>query len=464
MTRTPPKKASELRDRRTDAVDNPRMAPRRRAVLFAYYYPPLGGAGSLRAASFVRHLSAFGWDVTVVTPRNGVYGRDPSLDDGSASGTTVIRTGTWEPSVLLRRLRRSGDEGVSSQAGPWVDDARVGAIGDTVRRIARRMLYFPDSSRGWIGPAWRAARKAHRAAPFDLVLSSSPPVSAHVAALRFRRSEGIPWVADWRDAWMDRLEADSPLRTRGLALERELILGADGIVAASDGLLELLRRKAPTSVPGGTVRNGWEAAAEGAPPIAPAESAADAPTVLHAGTVYGRSQDLAPFLRALTRVRETSGARAPRLLLAGKVDPYTRGMVESGAAAEGATVLGFRGHAEVVALQRAATGLLLLGWQGEGEVASTIVPAKTYEYLAAGRPVLALGPLDAEPARLLRGRKGVTLATFGDEETIARWLHALGSTAGLPSTDPVEASPFTRREQARRLAAVMDEVSDRTSL
>ena len=35
----------------------------------------------------------------------------------------------------------------------------------------------------------------------DVLYSTSSPVSAHLVALLVSRATGIPWVADFRDAW-----------------------------------------------------------------------------------------------------------------------------------------------------------------------------------------------------------------------------------------------------------------------
>ncbi len=428
------------------------MAARRRLALFAYYYPPLGGAGSLRALSFARHLPAHGWEVVVVTPRTGVYGRDPALAQEDVPHASVVRTGTWEPAVLLRRFRGADDAG--DPGGEFVEEARVGTLGSVARSVARRVLYFPDSSRGWIAPAVRAAAAAHRRRPFDAVLSSSPPVSAHVAARRFSARAGVPWVADWRDGWTDRLPGDAPGRRRAERLEAELVSAAQGLAAATDGLRDLLMGKAGGPPPAAaTVRNGHEPAPAGTVP--PREAAAR--IVLHAGTVYGPSQDLAPFLDALRAAAD--GGEAPRVRLVGKVDAYTRDRVARAGVGSLVECPGFLPHDAVAEEVRAAAALLLLGWNGTERAAPTVVPAKTYEYLAAGRPILALTPPGTELGRLLDGIPGVTIAPFEDATTVGRWLRAVARGDALAAPPASAAGPYTRAAQAAALARLLDVVA-----
>jgi glycosyltransferase involved in cell wall biosynthesis len=179
--------------------------------------------------------------------------------------------------------------------------------------------------------------------------------------------------------------------------------------------------------------------------------------VLHAGTVYGPSQDLSALLDALRRAADAG--EAPRLRLAGKVDAWTRGLVERAGVGPHVDLPGFLPSAAIAGEARGAAGLLLLGWNGRERAAPTIVPAKTYEYLAAGRPVLALTPPGTELGRLLDGVRGVTVATFDDGAAIERWLRRAGRGERMDAPPAEAARPYTRAAQAAALAALLDEVA-----
>ena len=59
-------------------------------------------------------------------------------------------------------------------------------------------------------------------------------------------------------------------------------------------------------------------------------------------------------------------------------------------------------YAESIDLQMNADVLLLLQWNDEKELGN--VPGKVFEYIAARRPVLGLGPVGGIPAGILRER------------------------------------------------------------
>lgn len=210
-------------------------APNRRILFFAYYFPPLGGPGSIRALSFARHLPSFGWDITVLTPRSGVYGVDPTLFSEDIQGVRVVRTASYEPATMLRGLGFSKGA-PSASGGNYVDEVPLGRLGSTIRNMARRWLYFPDSAIAWVYPALREARRLHREEPFGLVLSSSPPISGHLAARKFSRATRVPWVADWRDLWVSDMRSGMALSGRARRMEKVLLDSCSGLTGATDGV------------------------------------------------------------------------------------------------------------------------------------------------------------------------------------------------------------------------------------
>lgn len=148
----------------------------RHLLVISCHFPPLGGAGVQRALKLCLAAPALGWRVTVLAaaPRKGDH-LDASLLAQVPDTLTVIRTGP----VALGFLSRGFD--------PWL---------------------IPDTYVGWYRPALRAARAAAAQTPFDAVLSTSPPQTAHLVARTLCREKKLPWIADLRDPWTDNRFAD----------------------------------------------------------------------------------------------------------------------------------------------------------------------------------------------------------------------------------------------------------------
>src|SRR4051812_29830714 len=186
----------------------------RRLLVVAYYFPPIGGIGSIRLARFAEHLPEFGWDVTVLAPKATPHAADPWLRYPEEH---VVRSRSIELTrlkQLVPRVRAHGDGG----DGP----ARAAA------RAAGRLLY-PDPQIGWFPGAIAAGRRAVRRGSFDAIVSSSFPITAHLVAGRLSRTAGLPWIAEFRDPWSDGLPASYPLRRRAAALERTIAAKATSV-------------------------------------------------------------------------------------------------------------------------------------------------------------------------------------------------------------------------------------------
>ena len=432
-------------------------------VLVAYYFPPLGGVGSQRALSFARHLPSLGFDVVVVTPKRGAYGLDPTLPaDGSMPGVRVVRTGSFEPAVIARKLRPG--KGSASDAGDMVEGVDGGAIGSFVRRALSATFYFPDHARGWVGPAARAAKKAARATNAVAIVSTSPPVSAHLAAVKAAHALALPAVLDFRDLWTaHRDEGDrSPRVEAERRLEHELLHAAAAVTTVSDACRKwlLMRYGSGAAKPFRVLRNAFE---ESDFADAPPPRDAGVFRIVHAGTLYGAKQDTTAFFRALARLRAagTFGDRRVEVVLAGKVDSQAVDAARAAGCADLLVLPGFVSHAEALRLLRSATVNLLLTWSEPGPVADGVCPGKMYEQMAAGRPVLALALPSCEAVSLLTETGGALVAGPHDgaaiETALARLAaaDARGDAALAVPPRTAAVARFSRKSVARELADLL---------
>src|SRR3954447_12979096 len=75
----------------------------RRLLIVAYYFPPIGGIGSIRLVRFAEHLPEFGWDVTVLAPKATPHAADSRLRYPEKH---VVRSRSFELSRLKRLVPR----------------------------------------------------------------------------------------------------------------------------------------------------------------------------------------------------------------------------------------------------------------------------------------------------------------------------------------------------------------------
>jgi glycosyltransferase involved in cell wall biosynthesis len=440
----------------------------KRVLFVTYHFPPVGGAGVQRSVKFVRYLPELGYEPVVLTGPGASADRwtpiDHSLVSEVPDSTEIIRLPGPPPP-------RSG--GARARAERWF----------------RLRTGF---ARWWQGGIRSRGREAR---DLDLVYVSMSPFESASAVAALARELDRPWVADLRDPWaLDEMVVHPSALHRRLALvQMERVLASAAAVVmntaeAARALVDTFSNIDPARVH--TIPNGYDASDFAEPPPSRGDGAF---RIVHAGYLH---TDLGLAQQRTGRLRRLLGGDAAqvdhlarshvfllkaldRLLtarpeLAGRVELHLAGVLSQADRAsveaelsrpEVVSLRGYMTHAETIALLRSAD-LLFLPMHGlpPGRRAR-IVPGKTYEYLAARRPILAAVP-DGD-ARDLLARAGALLCRPTDVDGLAAALSKAMEHAA-PKVGPTSGQRdfldrFERRNLTRELAAVFDEAISRPS-
>jgi glycosyltransferase involved in cell wall biosynthesis len=410
--------------------------PRMRVLFVAMYWPPAGGAGVQRPLKLAGHLAALGVEVHVLAPDDPKWLHvDRSL--AAPPGVHVHRAANLGP-----RSRRPAEE---LRAARGLDRALLRGS------LAFRALLVPDASVLWNLTAVPAAIRLCRRLAIDVVLTTSPPGSVHLAGAAAKRVTGVRWVADLRDSLVfhshRRREVRGERRLARLVAER-----ADAVVCASTAIAEEMRALG-TRGPVAEIGNGCD--------FEDFEGLAYTPgarfRITHAGSFFGK-RDPRPFLQALARADPDVVAR-----FVGDFRSADRAYAASLDLGERLELLPYVSRAEALALQRDSEALLLLIPEADGR-GRGILSGKVFEYLAAERPVLAAIPPDGEAAALIRETGAGVVAAPEDADDIARALDALvarwreGGLAGA-QLDRATRERLSRRARAQELLRLLEEVA-----
>ena len=436
-----------------------------RVLVVTYYFPPAGGPGVQRTLKTVRYLREAGFEPVVLTVDGGAFpSRDPSLAADVPDGVEVIRTRAPDPFVLYGRLAGRGDAvptGAVERTGTWARAALW----------ARANVFLPDARVGWVPFARHAGRRRLRASarvgdPFAAVVTSGPPHSVHLAGRSLQKT-GVPWVADFRDPWTainfyQDLPMSRPARALDRRLERAVLRRADAVTTVSPTWARLLEHQgglAPRTVH--VVHNGVDDA-----DLAPARDAdvrRDAFVLAHVGSLYATRDPLAVW-EAVRRLRAEGAAERLVIRLVGRTDEAVRrGALATGAPVE---VVPYVGHADAV-LEQARAALLLLSIE-PFPADRGMITGKLYEYLASGRPVLGVGPVEGDASALLDETHGGTMVARDDADGVARevrrYYDAWAAGAPLAGAPREAVAPYTRRAQTEALAEVIRGLDARRAL
>jgi glycosyltransferase involved in cell wall biosynthesis len=382
---------------------------RPRVLIVAYDFPPHAAIGTLRTLRLVRHLCDEGWGVTVLTGSPGTYlpgtPVDAKLELQVPDTVRVLRARTLRGFDALVNAaggtRQSRASAVASTSSVDARDPPIAASGRLLRakNLVDAALSIPDKESGWIAPATLLGLRHILAGRPDILYSSAPPWSGQAVALMLARLSGRPWVADFRDPWSRAPWRDwqRPFRQRAAAaLERRVINRADAVLFVTNAnLAEFSTFYGPAAAHRfHMVPNGCDPAEfEGIEPLPPR----DPFVLLHAGSIYG-GRNPGPILDAIASAmhRGSLDRTSFRLRLLGDVSQVLKSECSRLGIGDVVEFAPRVARAESLRELRSASALLLV------QTGTTVsIPGKAYEYLAAGRPILALSE-EGETADLVR--------------------------------------------------------------
>lgn len=413
---------------------------RRRLLIVAFHYPPIqGSSGVHRALAFSKFLPEFGWDVSVLTVAPGAHERiHPDHYRLVPDHVEVIRARAW-------------------------DAARHFAIrGRYPSALAR-----PDRWSSWIPFGTWVGNRALQARRFDAIFSTFPIASAHIIGRNLHSRSGLPWVADFRDPMATlTYPHDEGLRRLWMKIQDSVVHNASRIVTTTPGAAQFYRRMYPDVSPERfvAIENGFDPDAfQKAGGARPPDL--NSMTLLHSGVMYPRERDPRPFFRALRRLLDAGviarDTLRVRLRASGFEEQY-RAMLAEYDLSSVVSLDPATSYTDALREMQEVAGLLLFQAQNCNEQ----IPAKAYEYLFAGRPILGLTDPEGDTGRLLT-RFGVPgVAALEDEEAIVGMLAtALPKirSGEYPLADRRAVMSVSRRAGAEQLAAMLDQVLAKAS-
>lgn len=408
--------------------------------MIAFHFPPLmGSSGIHRTLNFVRYLPKFGWSPLVLTAHPRAY--EAVSDDQLAAvppGTVVERAFALNTARHLSLLRRYP-----------------------------AFLARPDRWASWWLGAVPAGLRLIRRHGVGVIWSTYPIATAHLIGATLAKLTGLPWVADFRDPMaQDGYPSDPKTWKSFKRVEERVFDRGSAFVFVAPGAARMYQNRYP-GIEGSRVfviENGYDedtfAAAEAetdrAQPLNPGVA-----TLLHSGVMYPSERNPEPLLAALGE-----------LVAGGRIDP-NRFRLRFRAAVHEALLRRLAAkysvehcvellppvpYREALAEMLRADALLILQSRGCNDQ----IPAKLYEYLRCGKPVLALTDPEGDTANLVRRYHAGMVARMESKEEIARALPdflARLAQGTLPVADPGEVKNASRFERTRELAQVLDEVA-----
>lgn len=389
-----------------------------------------------------RYLRRAGHTVTVVT--TDLYGRLPPAEEKG-----IVRVGDLRSMRLLRAILRRGD---------------IEATADRPEKRPTALLtkvVVPDAQLvTWVPAAFAAVRRIGARHDVDCLVTSGPPDSIHLLGLLLG-SNRPAWVADFRDGWTFE-PLREPFRTGAQRrldawLERRVAQSADVAVGATRPIADdLALRLGANAV---HVPNGWDPEAGHVSPAVTANPDHDGSiTLVYTGTFSGvRGSDPRPLLEALRLVHVEQRVPRVRLVVAGRMTSDDRDLIVASGAAHLVEHLGTLERSKAITLQRSADALVLITSRSV-----SVATGKIYEYLAAGKPIVALAEGN-EAERIVRETNTGVIVPPDDVNAIAAALRQVVSGQLTAAYHPRNLERYTYPGPAEAMAEAVEQAIQRWS-
>ena len=433
---------------------------RDKTLLISYLFPPSGGVGVQRAVSYAKYLPAAGSAVSVLTAKNAATAlRDPSLLGTIPSDVPIYRTLTPEISYDLRqriwgRIGSGPGKGATQAEAPPQAPASS-PLKSFVRSGIQRLL-CPDPQVYWRWTAIPQGEEIIRKEGIRNILVTAPPFSSFEIGIELKkRFPEIRLISEFRDEWLGYYiksdpNADAYRRKAAIDLERETISRSDYIVTVTPSWVEAIRSRYPDQPAEKflCIPNGYDP--ESFAQFTPKPHGLVRMVVTYVGTVYSNPvYSPRAFLEALNRLPAEVAQGIETRFIGRVVDEEAPFM---DACRSPIRRFGFLPQSEAFRYLEETDCVLLIVNNRDAH------SGKLFEYLASGRPILAISPKDGEIARLIRETQSGWCADPDDPEEIQRMIEDAyaafrqGRTDLLPKPDLAKIRQYTRTELVDQLA------------
>lgn len=364
---------------------------------------------------FSKYLAENGAELLVYCPSDASYAvLDESLLTQVPKNIKVLQQPIFEPNHLLSFF---GGKNKQSSAGflnpnPSFFEKRL--------QFIRANYFIPDARKFWVKPSVSYLQKYLELQPVDVVITTGPPHSLHLIGLALKKSLNCKWIADFRDPWMEidyfhQLPLTAGAVEKHRKMEREVAETADGIIVVGKSMQVYFQQFNPNTE---VITNGYDQVTSVAPVALDKKF-----SITHIG-MMNADRDPQVFWKVLSMLKEEIPGFAEdlQIKLIGKVAPEVRKNIYTYNLSESLIYIDYLPHHEVLRHQSSAQVLLLA--VNKVPSAKGIITGKIFEYLQAGRPILAVAPTDGDLAEIIEQTHAGHTVDFEDAITLKKVIAA----------------------------------------
>ncbi|WP_053972682.1 glycosyltransferase family 4 protein [Mangrovimonas sp. ST2L15] len=420
----------------------------KKVLIITYYWPPAGGPGVQRWLKFVKYLPQFDVEPIVFVPENPTYPlTDSSLESEVSEHVTVIKTPIKEPYKLASRFSKNKSKTISKGIIP---DKRKQGVVEKLMLFIRGNFFIPDARKSWVKPSVTYLEDYLKIHSIDTVITTGPPHSLHLIGLELKKQLGVHWIADFRDPWTSigyhkELKLLPFAQKKHKALEHLVLNSADHIIVTSQVTKDEF--SGLTQQPISVITNGFDDEKVNQPPLDTKFS------LSHIGSLLSKRNPQILWQVLSELVQDVpSFATDLGLDFVGSVSKEVLESMNLYSLTKFVNEVGYVSHNESIVFQKKSQLLLLI--EIDSEETKAIIPGKLFEYMAANRPIIALGPKGSDVERIITQSNTGSYFYYDSKPALKEVIlkYYLEFQSGSLKTNPIGVQKYHRRELTKVLS------------
>lgn len=388
----------------------------KKVLIIAYYWPPAGGPGVQRWLKFVKYLPEFNIEPIVFVPENATYPIiDNDLEKDVRKDVKVLKFPIKEPYKLASFFSKKDTKTISSGI---ITPERKQSLVQKMLLYIRGNFFIPDARIGWVNPSVNYLSNYLKENPVDAVITTGPPHSMHLIGMELQRKFAVKWIADFRDPWTTigyhkELKLSEKSAKKHKDLERKVLTTADAILTTSYTTKKEF--EAITQKPIHVITNGYDIEKIEKPPLD------EKFTLSHIGSLLSQRNPRILWKALKEILKENEQFRNDfQLQLIGKVSPEIIATLKEFRLDTYFKNIGYVSHTEALKYQRSSQMLLLI--EIDSYETMGIIPGKLFEYMAAERPVLAIGPENSDVSKIITETNTGKYFDYEEYESVKEYI------------------------------------------
>lgn len=419
----------------------------RKVLVITYYWPPAGGPGVQRWLKFVKYLRDFGIEPVLYIPDNPHY---PLLDESFLqeipSDLIIYRHKITEPYRIASLFSSKKTKRISS----GIIQSKNQSFLEKLLLWVRGNLFIPDARKFWVKPSVSFLKEVLDKEKIDTIITTGPPHSVHLIGYYLKQARSLNWIADFRDPWTTigyhkKLKLTSSSEEKHKKLESDVLNAADKIIVTSKTTKQEFKNI--TCQPIQVITNGFDK-------VEKTNFKLDSKfTISHIGSLLSGRNPIKLWKVLSELVRSNTDFKNKLCIrFVGVVSNEILATLKDLGLYEFIEIVGYVSHQEALAYQKTSQILLLVEIDSQDTIG--IIPGKLFEYMAAKRPILGIGPKNWEVASIVEETKTGHIFDHSNDialkNVLLKWFEQF--QVGKLQIDSNAIEQYSRRELTRKLA------------